>query len=265
MHATHGLRKLSLIPALGILMPAAARPQAAEGGTATVRSRMSYAVSVMQTRFSDPIFREPGPGGGSELPVSGSLTTWGIRGSATLWPISRLGVEAGVLVLGRARFDDFVFTDEFGGGGSGSNVSYDEPTVQLWFFDLGLRFRLTPRAPLFVSGVLGMGQERESYAITGAAFPEWNGSKTLSEFQYSYGIGAQVGPFRHVALFGEWRVVPGDLITEIPGGGCHIYVYSQAAALQGTPGVGFQDAPACKRGTKNRATLLSVGLSISLP
>jgi hypothetical protein len=222
-------------------------------------------VSFRQTRFSDPIFREPGPGGGSELPVSGSLTTWGARGSATFWPVRRVGIEGGLLILGQARFDDFVFADDFGGGGQGGNVAYDDPAVQLWFFDLGLQIRLMQRAPLFVSGVLGMGQERESYTISGAAFPEWNGNKTLNEFQYSYGLGAQVGPYRHVALFGEWRAVPGDLTTEIPHGGCYIYVYYQTAALQGVSGVANQSAPACKSGTQNRASLLSVGLSISFP
>ena len=47
----------------------------------------------------------------------------------------------------------------------------------------------------------------------------WSGEQSKTEFEYSYGLGARATPIRHVSLFAEFRLIPGDKISDLE----HLY------------------------------------------
>ena len=69
-------------------------------------------------------------------------------------------------------------------------------------------------------GLFGMGLNSESYTLSGSDFPQWNGQKSISEFNYSYGLGVKFTPINLLSLFADFRLFPGVLSQKLK------YLYS---------------------------------------
>ncbi|HEX2695629.1 MAG TPA: hypothetical protein VHP61_07725 [Acidobacteriota bacterium] len=100
-----------------------------------------------------------------------------------------------------------------------------------------------------IYGLLGLASSTEEYLISGSVFPEWNGNKSLSEFDYSYGLGVRFSPVKMLSAFTEFRFIPGDRTTEYKG-----YLYSDDT---------FDYFRNSRSYTKNYSSLLSAGLSVN--
>lgn len=92
-------------------------------------------------------------------------------------------------------------------------TTYDSPTYTLANMDLTLHWFPAPNTLSFY-GLLGMAMRKEAFTISGA-FGDWdNGSKSYSEFVYSFGVGARLAVLKRVALNADYRWIPGDNTTE---------------------------------------------------
>ncbi len=165
--------------------------------------------SYLYSSFSDPIFRGPGESG--EVSVAQSTSGPGFQ-LGYLYLGESFGAGACVTYWRTMEFNSFRAPTM---PGSGSYVSYKNPHYSLWFFDMQVHW-LPTTLNASVYGVLGLGSNSESYTISGATSPftDWNGSKDISSFQYSYGFGLQIFLFRSVSVQAEYRLIPGATTTE---------------------------------------------------
>jgi opacity protein-like surface antigen len=164
--------------------------------------------SYLYSSFSDPIFR--GPGDGGEVSVAEAASGTGLQ-LGYLYLGKSFGAGAGLTYWRTVEFNSFRAPTM---PGSGSYVSYRNPHYSLWFFDMQLHW-LPTTLNVSIYGVFGLGSNSESYTISDATAPfeEWNGSKDVSSFQYSYGFGLQIFPLRNVSLHAEYRRIPGATTT----------------------------------------------------
>jgi opacity protein-like surface antigen len=120
----------------------------------------------------------------------------------------KFGVGARLAYFG-GRFDGFTASEM---PGSPTSVGYADPKMSFIFFDMIVHW--FPVANVFgLNGFLGLGSGTESYAISGSSFPEWNGTKSISEFDFSYGLGVRFNPITRLSLLAELRWVPGNAVT----------------------------------------------------
>ena len=201
-----------------------------------------FYVSGYYTTVMGPFFRQPS--GNDELTVSQSNTT-------PAFNLSFLYLD-----------------DDFGGGigltywsttfgsfqapvmeGSNNYVAYKNPSLSMFFVDLQLHV-LPWKAPISFYGVLGLGSGNETYTISGATSPftDWNGSKDISEFQYSYGFGLQIFLWKFISVQAEIRWVPGQLTTEYSD-----YLYTKD---------GYDYYGKADQSTANFIKLFSLGISV---
>jgi hypothetical protein len=88
-------------------------------------------------------------------------------------------------------------------------VQYSNPKKTYIYGDI-IAGWIPDKAGMFgLYGLLGLGSNGESYTLSGSDFQEWNGQKSKSEFNYSYGLGAKFTPIHLLSLFGEFRLTPG--------------------------------------------------------
>ncbi len=198
--------------------------------------------SVFYSSFHDPIFRGPGESGEVSVPQIRSAVGFNL---SYLYLSDDVG--GGIsFVYWRTQFDSFQAPVM---PGSPDNVAYKNPDYSVFFVDL--QFHVLPwKIPLSFYGVLGLGSSTETYTISGAKFPfaDWNGPKSISQFQYSYGLGIQVFLFRNVSLQTELRWIPGDLTTEYTD-----YLYSKD---------GYDYFGSADQRTDHHVKIFSVGLSV---
>ena len=164
--------------------------------------------SYVYSSFSDPIFR--GPGDAGEMSVAQSASGTGLQ-LGYLYLGESFGAGAGLTYWRTVEFNSFRAPTM---PGSASYVSYRNPHYSLWFFDMQVHW-LPTKLNVSVYGVFGLGTISESYTISDATTPyaEWNGSRDVSSFQYSYGFGLQIFPLRNVSLHAEYRLNPGTTTT----------------------------------------------------
>jgi hypothetical protein len=93
-------------------------------------------------------------------------------------------------------------------------VRYADPKYTVFMVDLLLHWAPARSRIFSAYGFLGLGTSAKKYTISDSVFPEWNGAKSLSEFEYSYGLGLRVRPVKLVSAFAEGRLIPGDQIIE---------------------------------------------------
>jgi opacity protein-like surface antigen len=229
------------------------------------RFRSSLSVTVLRTTYHDPFLREPGPQGGSsqELQTGQTVQTVGGR-VGWLATFGRFGLEAGMSYL-RVGLSDFHY---FNPPSQPDSVAYSNVAVGLLQADILLMAKPSTSVPLYVYGILGMGQWRRSYTLTGNVFPEWDGPRTANEFEYTYGLGLRLSPIRQFSLVAEYRWVPGDLTSSIPAGGCYIYYSRQggrglSASVTGARGA--SSTPDCPPATYKSGSLLSLGVAVAVP
>lgn len=165
--------------------------------------------SYLYSSFSDPMFR--GPGNGSEVSVSQSASGTGLQ-LGYLYLGESFGAGAGFTYWRTVEFNSFRAPAM---PGSGSYVSYRNPHYSMWFFDTQVHW-LPTKLNVSMYGVLGLGSNSESCTISGATSPftDWNGSRNVSSFQYSYGFGLQIFPLRNVSVHAEYRLIPGTAALE---------------------------------------------------
>ena len=109
------------------------------------------------------------------------------------------------LVYFNGGFEGFTASEM---AGSIYSVKYADPKLSFIFFDMIIHWY--PVANVFgVNGFLGLGSGTESYTISGSNFPEWNGAKKISEFDFSYGLGVRFNPIVWISLLAELRWIPG--------------------------------------------------------
>jgi hypothetical protein len=169
--------------------------------------RGGFYFGALYGSLSGPTFRYPG--GGEQLSISQAKTV----------PNFVIGYDIGSGPLGAglrmsyltASFGGFVTPDMPGGV---NLVGYADPKYTLIMGDIML-YWAPARSNLFsIYGFLGLGAGHRTYTVSGSVFPEWNGARSVTEFEYSYGLGLRVKPVRFVGLFGEFRLIPGDRTTE---------------------------------------------------
>ena len=169
--------------------------------------RGGFYIGALYGSLSGPTFRYPG--GGAQLSVSQSKSI----------PSFVAGYDIGSSYFGAglrgtyftASFHNFATPDM---PGSLNYVGYADPKYSLFMGDLLLYWAPARSAIFSIYGFLGLGVSTKSYTVSGSVFPEWNGAQSLSEFEYSYGLGLRVRAVRFVSLFGEARLIPGDRMTE---------------------------------------------------
>ena len=107
------------------------------------------------------------------------------------------------------RFDGFTASEM---PGSIYSVKYADPKLSFVFFDMIIHWFPVANV-LGINGFLGLGSGTESYTISGSNFPQWNGAKKISEFDFSYGLGVRFNPVTWISLLAELRWIPGNVAT----------------------------------------------------
>jgi len=160
-----------------------------------------FFISASFQSMWSPLFKEAS--GHSEVQVDQSSGGASFAGGYEYnW--EKFGVGARLCYFG-GRFAGFSASEM---AGSQTSVKYADPKLSFIFFDMILRW--FPVANVFgIDGFLGLGSGTESYAISGSNFPEWNGAKKISEFDFSYGLGARFNPAAWISLLAELRWIPG--------------------------------------------------------
>jgi hypothetical protein len=171
-----------------------------------------FFLSAHYSSVGGPIFRAAS--GNEEVAISGSSGKPGFMiGYEYNW--EKFGFAARVSYF-QASYPNFQ-APEMPGSMSPymTYVKYDSPRLTFLFLDLIVQWFPVKNGLLGIYALLGMGVGSENYTLSGSNFSDWNGPKSLSEFDYSYGFGVRFSPVRFVSLFGEMRFVPGDTSTDL--------------------------------------------------
>jgi hypothetical protein len=170
-----------------------------------------FYLGALYSSISGPTFRFPS--GSSELYVPQTTSTPGFMVGYE-YNLTSFGFGLRVLYW-HAAFKDFRSPDMPGAPVPVSEyVSYSSPKFTHISVDLLLQWFPVKKGYLGVYGLLGLASSTEAYTISGSVFPEWNGQKSLSEFDYSYGLGIRISPVKLISFYGELRWIPGDTTTE---------------------------------------------------
>jgi len=178
-----------------------AGPAAAQSGRQGFRG--GFYLGVLYSSVSGPTFRFPS--GGEQLSVS---QTKGVPSF-----IAGYDLGSGYFGIGirgtyfSAGFRNFATPDM---PGSVDYVGYASPKYSIVMADILLHWAPARSNIFSIYGFVGLGGSSKSYTVSNSVFPEWNGAKSLTEFEYSYGLGLRIRPTRFVAVFGDVRLIPGD-------------------------------------------------------
>jgi hypothetical protein len=259
--------RLLLIAALGAVPATAAAQKTiapAHRDQEPGRGRPWYVTAGgFATSLRNPFLREPGTedGGGPELHTRQIVSTAGGR-LGVGYRAERFGGEIAFSYWRSAQLDDFIFYQP----GFQDSTNYSDVSVGLWQVDLVVLVRPVRGAPVWMYGLLGMGQQQKHYTLSNNDASFFNGRRELSEMNYTPGLGVRLQPLRQIAVFAEARWLPGDQSTTVPDEGCWIYTYYRRSrtphlSVRGTRGTRVE---ACQTDT-NFGHLLSAGVTINLP
>jgi hypothetical protein len=197
-------RPLLLASALCFVVLGLPAPVAAQQGNTGFRG--GFYVGAMYSSLSDPAFR--GPGGGEQFGISQSK---GVPTFMAGYDVGRGPVGAGLRVSYlTASFESFA-TPEM--PGSTRMVNYSNPRYSTFVTDLVVHWAPARSRIVSINGFLGLGAGMRTYTVSNSSL--WSGETSTTEFEYSYGLGARVTPVRHVCLFAEIRLIPGDKISDL--------------------------------------------------
>lgn len=193
-----------LFAALVLLLAAPSRAQSSRRGFGG-----GFYFGVLYGSLSGPTFRYPG---GGQLSIAQSTT---VPNFVAGYDIGSGYFGAGLRVSYlTAAFRSFVTPDMPGGL---NMVGYADPKYTMVMGDILIHWAPASSNLLSLYGFLGLGAGYRAYTVSDSVFPEWNGARSVTEFEYSYGLGARFSPIRFVRLFGEFRLIPGDRITVYRG------------------------------------------------
>lgn len=192
-------RAVAALALAGVALPAAAADGRSgfEGG---------FHLGVLYSSLSAPTFRLPGGiDGGPQVSVPQDRAM----------PSLAVGYDYGGGSFGAGARLTW-FRSGFGGfatpemPGSSSIIQYSSPTVTLVVGDILLHWAPAGTSFFSLYGLLGLGASVKSYTISGSTMPGWDGKKSLTEFEYCYGLGARLKPWRFLSAFVDFRLFPGD-------------------------------------------------------
>ena len=215
-------------------------PASGQGST----SRHGFYIGGFYSSVANPTFRQAGTT--TELPVPQTASAPGFL-LGYHYDFGAVGVALQALYL-HASYKTFAYTDN-PGAFTPNFVQFGDPSLTHYSADLIVQWFPMKSYYLGIYGFLGLGATTESYTVSNAAFMQWNGQTSRTDFDYSYGLGVRVSPVKLISLFGELRLMPGDLTTEYTG-----YLYSDDTYDY------FQNA---KSFTNNTTTLVSFGLTLN--
>ncbi len=164
----------------------------AQGGGGISGVHRSFGVGVSATSFSRPIVRYPS--GATGVPVDQSVGTIGLRLSWFALARPHGGIELTAEWV-RASFDAFDLYDPMSSQPE-LIAHYGGPTVDMLFFDVRGHWAPFVAVPWSLYGLVGVGSDAKEYAVSDAAFPQWNGTHADGQFLYSYGVGTGPGRAR---------------------------------------------------------------------
>lgn len=188
------------------------------------RSQRGFYLGALYSVIKNPTFRSPGPSGsgGEEIAVNQSASSLGFL-AGYQYDFGKFGLGARAIYW-HASFEDYTIKETFGAGAQ-PYVNYTEPAFTHISFDLLVEWIPMKKFYLGIYGLLGMASSTESYNISGAIFPEWDGHKSLTEFDYSYGLGIKISPLKWVSVIVEIRWIPGDATYDMNGTTIGKYTY----------------------------------------
>lgn len=229
-----------LVAAFVLLVAADASAQSA----GEKRYFRGFYLGALYSSFSHPTFRLPSGFGELPVPQSASAPAFMLG-----YDIGKGGFGIGArLLYFHAAFKTFAFSEQ-PGSNYPSFATYTDPAFTHMSFDILLHWLPFRDLTLGIYGLLGLASSTEKYLVSGATFPEWNGSQNRSEFDYSYGLGIRFSPVKMLSVFAEFRLIPGDLTTAYTG-----YLYSDDI---------YDYYGHSRSYTINNSSLLSFGLSVN--
>ncbi len=203
------MKKIIALMGIGILCAAASPVFGAVEKASGYGPPRGFYLGGFYHSMGGPLFRYPS--GSDELSISSTAGSVGFfAGYDFVW--TSFGAGARLIYAGGA-FPNFS-APEMPNMTFGPKVKYTDPRLSFIFLDLMLSWYPAKSGLFGVYGFLGLGSGTESYTLSGSDFPEWNGAKSISEFDYSFGGGVRLTPIRYISLFGELRLIAGDLVTE---------------------------------------------------
>jgi hypothetical protein len=204
------------------------------------RAQKGFYIGAFYTGIDTPTFRMAS--GHEEIAIPQSSSMPGFM-AGYQYDLGKLGLGARLLYW-HTSFVKFAAPEM---PGSIYYVNYADPAFTHISFDLIVEWICVQKLRVGLYGFLGMGSSTESYTLSGAVFPEWNGQKSISEFDYSYGLGAKFSPIKLLSLIAEIRWMPGDRTSDLE------FLYSKG---------GYDYFRVLDTYTTNFTTFASAGLSI---
>ena len=203
------MKKIAVLVGIVILSVAVPPMSGAEDPAAANGPHRGFYLGGSYHSMGGPLFRYPG--GYEELSIASNAGGVSIfAGYEFAWSSFGAGAR---LIYSSGAFAAFS-VPEMPGMNFGPKVNYADPKLSFFFLDLIASWYPVKTGLFGVYGFLGLGMGTQSYTLSGADFPEWNGAKSITEFDYSFGGGIRVTPIRFISLTGEIRLIAGDLVTE---------------------------------------------------
>ena len=193
-----------LVAALALLLAPPSQAQSFRRGFSG-----GFYFGALYGSLSGPTFRYPG-GGELSIPQSRTVPNF-VAGYDIGSGFFGAGLRVSYLT---AAFRSFMTPDMPGGM---NMVGYADPKYTMFMGDILIHWAPASSNLFSLYGFLGLGWGHRTYTVSGSVFPEWNGARSATEFEYSYGLGVRLSAARFVRLFGEFRLVPGDRITVYKG------------------------------------------------
>jgi hypothetical protein len=203
------MKKTILLLSLGFCLVVGSAADAIGGPITGGGPHKGFYLGALYASIGNPLYRFPS--GSEQLSIPGTSGNIGfLAGYDFAW--NALGVGARIVYSGGA-FQDFA-APQMPGMTFAPYAKYTDPKLSFIFLDLLLSWYPGGSGLFGVYGYLALGSGTESYTISGSDFPQWNGSKSLTEFRYGFGGGLRFTPLRFISLVGDLRLVAGDLVTE---------------------------------------------------
>jgi len=216
-------------------------PSFAQNDNEKSRAQSGIYLGVLYSGISNPHFT---PRNSEEISVKQSTSSYGLlAGYQYNWYSIGLGARA---VYWHPSFQTFSVGEMVGSSFAGT--TYSDPILTHISLDLLLEWIAIKKFYLGIYGLIGLASNTESYTISGSAFPELDGHKSITAFDYSWGLGIKVSPLKWVTALNEIRWIPGVGSTDLDplgySGGYYWYRIGNTTS-------------------KNHMTILSAGLNFN--
>jgi hypothetical protein len=201
--------KKTLSAIFGMILLFSGADAAAGAERIASKTPSGFYIGAGYASLANPLFRYPS--GSEQLSISGSAGGLGFfAGYDFAWETFGVGAR---LAYASGAFENFA-TPSMPGDTYSPYARYTDPKLSFVFLDLIASWYPARSGLVAIYGYLALGLGTESYTISNAIFADWNGSKSLTEFDYGFGFGLRVRPVRFISLIGDLRLIAGDSVTE---------------------------------------------------